>query len=323
VPAADPTATFDESVRDERRAELLDLLTEFGLAGSAPRVSFLPGGASNENYLVETAEGRYVVRLAGLEVDRFHFDRARGAAAHRSAAASGVSPELVAVRLPDGHSLTRFAEGPILTAEIIRRPGMLETVAGTLRTLHDGEPIDGAWSVFEDVSRYAATAYAEGLVLPDDRDELLERMALVEDAFAAHASPVAMCHNDLQLQNFIVGEEQVWLLDFEFAGMGNRYFDLGNLAVNAELDAGEVAQLVTAYFGAASQVEVTRVQLMMFMAALREATWAVIAEPVLQLDWDYQAWAALYFERSRRAFDDSVAGGFEPARGRRERSTGR
>jgi hypothetical protein len=39
---------------------------------------------------------------------------------------------------------------------------------------------------------------------------------------------------------------------------------------------------------------------MTFASAMREATWAVIAKPVLTLDWDYDAWAAEYFDRGRR-----------------------
>jgi len=73
--------------------------------------------------------------------------------------------------------------------------------------------------------------------------------------------------------------------------------------VNAELQNEELEPLVRGYFGAFDAVERARVQLMMFMAAYREALWAIVAEPVLELDWDYQAWAAEYFRRSRVAAD--------------------
>lgn len=298
--------TFEDSVRDERRSEIAGLLSELGL-GEQPagwRVSFLAGGACNENYTVESDGGpKLVLRLAQLEVDRFGFNRQKGADAHRSAAASGVAPELVAIKLPEGHSLVRFVEGPILDAERIREPGMLTAVGRTLRALHEGPRIDGTWSVFDDVRSYAATARAEGLELPADFDELMRRVDDVEGAFAHLGAPEGTCHNDLQLQNFIAGGDRLWVLDFEFAGRGNRYFDLGNTAVNAELAESELPELVTAYFDGFDPAESARVQLMMFMAALREALWAVIAEPVLELDWDYEAWAAEYFRRSRVASD--------------------
>lgn len=295
---------FDETVRPERRREVADLLREFDVPelSDGYRVAFLPGGACNENYAVEIGgRRRFVLRLAELEVDRFNFDRRKGADAHRSAAAAGVAPELVAIKLPEGHSLARWVDGPILDAERIRQPGMLAAVGRTLRRMHDGPAIEGGWSVFDDVRSYSALAGKEGLRLPGDIEALLGRAGRLEAAFAEAGAPLRMCHNDLQLQNFIVSEDGLRVLDFEFAGMGNRYFDLGNLAVNAELTGEELPELVEAYFGRPDPGEGARVQLMMFMAALREALWAVIAEPVLELDWDYQAWAAEYFRRSRGA----------------------
>jgi thiamine kinase-like enzyme len=294
--------TFDESVRRERQQEIVDLLGEFGIGElrAGCRIRFLPGGACNENYVVEGHEGaRFVLRLAGLEVARFNWDRKKGADAHRSAATAGVAPELVAIRLPEGHSVARWIDGPILTAERIREPGLLAAVGRTLRALHDGPRIEGTWSVFDDIRDYTATARAEGLELPDDYDELLRRVAAVEAVFEAVDAPDGMCHNDLQLQNFIIGADRIWLLDFEFAGRGNRYFDLGNTAVNAELGDDELAPFVEGYFGRYEAGEQARTKLMMFMAAFREAVWAVLAAPVLTLEWDYVAWAAEYFRRSR------------------------
>ena len=49
------------------------------------------------------------------------------------------------------------------------------------------------------------------------------------------------CHNDLLAANFIRGAEQLWIVDWEYAGMGDRYFDLANFAVNNELGEAERA----------------------------------------------------------------------------------
>lgn len=304
------TVSFESTVRPERRQELVGLLAEFDVPEleDGCTVAFLPGGACNENYRVTSASSgaRFVLRLAELEVDRFGFDRARGVAAHRSAAGAGVAPELVAVRLPQGHSLTRWVDGPILDAQGIRQPGMLEAVGRTLRTMHGGEAIAGGWSVFDDCRTYAATARAESLRLPDDLVAFEQSADAVEEVFTRLDLERRPCHNDLQLQNLIVGSDQLWVLDFEFAGMGNPYFDLGNVAVNGELLDDELVPLARGYFGADSATERARIQLMMFMAAYREALWAVVAEPVLELDWDYQAWAAEYFRRSRAASEGPV-----------------
>ncbi len=43
------------------------------------------------------------------------------------------------------------------------------------------------------------------------------------------------CHDDLLSANFLHDGEHVRIVDWEYAGMGDRYFDLGNFAVNNEL----------------------------------------------------------------------------------------
>ena len=56
-------------------------------------------------------------------------------------------------------------------------------------------------------------------------------------------------HNDLLPANFLRDGERMQLIDWEYAGMGDRWFDLGNFAVNNELDDEQEAQLLEAYFG--------------------------------------------------------------------------
>ena len=66
----------------------------------------------------------------------------------------------------------------------------------------------------------------------------------------AHPVP---CHNDLLPGNILAADaepDRALLVDWEYAGMGHRMFDLGNLAVNNELRRGAPSErLLTAYFG--------------------------------------------------------------------------
>ena len=59
------------------------------------------------------------------------------------------------------------------------------------------------------------------------------------------------CHNDLLSANFLGDGERLRIIDWEYAGMNDRYFDLGNLAVNNELsEADDELRCSRAYFGA-------------------------------------------------------------------------
>jgi thiamine kinase-like enzyme len=216
------------------------------------------------------------------------------------AARAGVAPPLAALQLPEGHSLSRFVEGLPLDASSVRESDRLERVGRVLRLMHDCGSIEGGWSVFDDVRRNVATARAESLDLPADLESLLARLERIEAMFATLGLHERLCHNDLQLQNVIDAGARLWVVDWEYAAMGNPYFDLGGFGVNAELGEDEEATVLAAYFGELRAADQARVRLLQVLSALREATWAVVAAPVLELDWDYAAWAAEYFDRARR-----------------------
>ena len=88
------------------------------------------------------------------------------------------------------------------------------------------------------------------------------------------------------------------LVDWEYAGMGHRLFDLGNLAVNAEFGEREELRLLAAYYGEeASPGRRAALALMRIMSDAREAAWGVVQGVVSELDFDFDAYAARHFAR--------------------------
>ena len=84
--------------------------------------------------------------------------------------------------------------------------------------------------------------------------------------------------------------------------MGDRYFDLGNFAVNNELDGDGEASLLEAYFGEPPDARrLDDLRLMRFMSDFREAMWGVVQSAVSELDFDFEDYAATHFARLERA----------------------
>lgn len=268
-------------------------------------VTQLPGGASNCNYLLTDATGgRTVLRMAAdlRFSERFGLDRWRDAEAHRIAQRSGVALPLLGITLPRGHSLVAFGDEPVVDEARIRESGVLEACTLALRTAHLSGVMAAEFCPYVEVSRFVAIASEEELNMPPDIDELVTVSQRIRDLFAATAVPSRLCHNDVQLPNFLSGE-RTWILDWEYAAQGNPFFDLAMIASNADLDEAEIGRLLTAYFGAVRETDVARLRLQQIQSSLREATWSVIAEPVLDTGWDFQEWARLYFDKVRAIRD--------------------
>ncbi len=175
---------------------------------------------------------------------------------------------------------------------------MLERVAAALRAFHDGPEIPGVFDSFRVVETYRQTALERGGSVPEAFDRAHEIAARIEQRRAADA-PVP-CHNDLLNANFLDDGERLCIVDWEYAGMGDRFFDLANFSINHELDATQSEALLAAYFGEVRAADVEALELMRFMSDFREAMWGVVQSAVSELDFDFDAYATEHFERLER-----------------------
>jgi thiamine kinase-like enzyme len=255
----------------------------------------LGGGITNHNVKVTRPDGVFVLRVAGRETDVLGIDRSVEHAASRAAAAVGVGPRVVRFVEPEGWLVTEFVEGEIPPPERLREPDQLARVAAAVRAFHDGPGIPGRFEALEVVESYCDAAVGRGATLPDafaDAHELAVRIA--RRRAAAERRP---CHNDLLNANFIDGGKRLTIVDWEYAGMGDPFFDLANFAVNHELDAEGRTALLVAYAGEAADDGLAALDLMRFMSDFREAMWGVVQGVVSELDFDFDAYATEHFER--------------------------
>ena len=258
----------------------------------------LGGGITNHNLEVEVDGERFVLRVAGKDTNLLGIDRAVELAATRAAAAVGIGPEVVDFVEPEGWLVTRFVDGAIPPLDRMREPVMLVKVASALRAFHDGPEILGTFDSFRVVERYRETAQERGGRVPDAFDWAHEIAVRVEEKRSADA-PVP-CHNDLLNANFLDDGERLRIVDWEYAGMGDRFFDLANFSINHELDAGQSERLLESYFGEVREGDRQALELMRFMSDFREAMWGVVQSAVSDLDFDFDAYATEHFERLRR-----------------------
>jgi thiamine kinase-like enzyme len=265
-------------------------------------VSPLPGGITNRNFRVEVDGEAFVVRVPGQNTHLLGIDRQAEGRAAEAAAAVGVGPEVVAF-LPDlGTLVTAFVEGQPMSEEAMRDPGTLPIVVAAIRALHEGPEISGSFSPFRVVEAYRDTASARGVRVPDLYATLAARARQIEAALTGFIP--RPCHNDLLNANFIRRGNRVFIVDYEYAGMGDLFFDLANFSVNHGFDDEADRALLETYFGDATPERWGRLKLMRIMSDFREGMWGVVQQGISTLDFDYVDYAHRHLERSRRHAED-------------------
>jgi thiamine kinase-like enzyme len=286
-----------------------------GWAGHDPTVTPITAGITNRNYRVDIAGGSFVLRLAGKDTELLGIDRAAERAAGAAAADAGVGPEIFAY-LPDhGALVTRFVSGAHVSEEALRTEAVLDSVVRSAKAIHACAPIPSAFPVFKIVDEYATLARSRGVTVPDAYDDAHAFAGWIEGAFAEAPMPLTTCHDDLLNANFLLDGEHCWIVDYEYAGMGDPFFDLGNLSINNNLDDAAQELLLRLYFGDVRDVHRARLALMRIVSDFREAMWGVVQQALSTLDFDYVGYADRHFARLLAgAEDDRFGAWLEAAR---------
>ena len=289
-----------DAIHGELRDELVGAMQRVPvLAGLDLTLRPLSGGITNRNFLVSApgTDDRWVIRLAGNDTHLLGISREVEHAATVAAAGIGVGPEVTAFIRPEGYLVTRFIVGSAVSDEAVHRPETLRRVADSLRRIHDGPAIPGLFVPFRIVEAYRALAAARGVPIPAEYDLAQAAARRIELAFLANPVELRPCHNDLLNANFIDDGTRIRIVDWEYAGMGDPFFDLGNFSINHELTPDEDAILLAAYDDDVRPARLARLTLMRTVSDFREAMWGVLQQGISSLDVDFVVYAGEHFER--------------------------
>jgi thiamine kinase-like enzyme len=310
-PAADQTADGEAPLHGELRDQLVTALQGLPeLTGRELVLTPLSGGITNRNFRVDVSGGAtfdrgadaergqvYVIRLGGNDTHLLGISREVEHAATVAAAGVGVGPEVIAFIRPEGYLVTRFIVGTGISDAAVHDPETIRRVADSIRRIHGGPAIPGIFAPFRIGEAYRALAEARGVRIPATYESAHERMRRIEVAFLHDPVEMRPCHNDLLNANFIDDGERIRIVDWEYAGMGDPFFDLGNFSVNHGLDADEDGILLDAYEGDVRPERLARLRLMRVVSDFREGMWGVLQQAISTLDVDFVAYAEHHLGR--------------------------
>lgn len=287
--------------RVDELGQILDQLEPvLGRVTAAPEL--LTGGITNHNYRVGFGPRTCVLRIAGKDTSLLGINRDAERTANQAAAELGFAPRLLAA--DERWLVTEYVDAVGGEPAGVRE--VAEAVGQVLRAFHDsGVELPTRFWVPELLDAYAEVVRARGAELPPEYTracKLAERIA----GLLPLSDPVP-CHDDLLPGNVMRRPDGagVMLVDWEYAGMGHRLFDLGNVAVNNDFGEVEEDLLLTGYFGRPpGDAERAALRLMRLMSDAREAGWGVVQGVISELEFDFDAYATKHFERLAAAAED-------------------
>jgi thiamine kinase-like enzyme len=223
-----------------------------------------------------------VLRVSGPNTNRLGINREHEFEVLTAVSEAGIGAPVAYYLLPEGHLVTGYLAGHHLELEEYRAPENIQRIVQRVKQLHELAPVKAIFSPFRRVESYAQQAQTMQVPLPHDFDKLLTKMSMIEqeqvqDTFSWRR----FCHNDLFCVN-VLDDGEIRFIDWEFAGVGDIYYDLATLTYAYDsfdtLSLELQEYLLACYFGEVSDTHWTRLEGMQYMLLFFTAMWGLLQQ---------------------------------------------
>jgi thiamine kinase-like enzyme len=261
------------------------------------KVTTLSGGITNNNYRIDVGGEAFVLRITGTDTELLGINREYEYAANLAAGRLGIAPEVYYFIRPEGYLVTRFINGRTLPPDEIRQPENIRRVMHILHKIHSMPEIPGIFDVFHIVAEYSEIARHYHVAFPPGFDWMIEQVQTAEKALMKYPGVPSPCHNDLLNANFLTNGN-IYILDWEYAGMGDIFFDLANFSDHHNLTDEQDNWLLKCYFEEVTPNNWAHLKIMKIMSDLHEAAWGLVQVGISKLDFDFHAYAEKFFGKA-------------------------
>jgi thiamine kinase-like enzyme len=285
--------------------EVLEALKRIPLLAKEPATAIAAerlGGLTNRNYKITIGSSRYVLRIPGDKTGDYINRKVEGHNA-RVAASTGINAEVLFFDESDGLMLCRHLDATVsMTPELFhQRPGAPARAALALCQVHrSGKLFEFRFELFAMIDDYLKVLAKLGAPLPDGYHDVVGEAESVRQALARHPAALAPCHCDPLSENFLDDGKRMWVVDWEYSGMNDPLWDLGDMSVEAGFTEAHDREMMEAYCGGApSPAQQGRMVIYKAMCDLLWTLWGLIQFANKNPVDDFWAYAIRRFERCK------------------------
>jgi len=211
-----------------------------GLAADSV-INVLSDGPTNTSWLVKRGADLCVLRLDKPLAVELGLDRSAEYDISETAALAGMGAQPLFFDADNGISLRQYLPGRTWQATDLQQPDKLQLLASRLRDLHALPPVGKYYEPGQAARRYARQlGTIEAQVMADQANLLLAELRF-------KPSRECLCHNDLVAANILECSNGLMLIDWEYAGLGDPWFDLALVIEHHQLDDDLQARFIQAY----------------------------------------------------------------------------
>lgn len=264
-------------------------------------IKTLDGGITNENFLVEEHNKKYVVRL-GNDIPEHLVSRSNELIVSKAASNAGISPKVI-YHSP-GILVLDYIKSITLSSEGVRKN--IKSIIPLIKKIHHEIPKNlygqsVIFWVFHVIRNYVKFLNDNKSLHIKILSDLISKSELLEK----NSSPyeIVFGHNDLLPANFLDDGSKIWIIDWEYAGFNTPLFDLGGLSSNNDFSYKEEIYLLENYF----EKKINDKLLLQYnslkcASLLRETMWSMVSELTSKIEFNYAEYTEENLSKFNQAF---------------------
>lgn len=209
------------------------------------------GGLTNLVYLVESKIGNFIVRIPGEGTEKY-INRLTETINATAAWRAGISAEILWSNTKTGLMVSRAIEGAeTMTPSLFNsRPGAIKRAGKAFAKLHNsGENFEFRFELFNMIDNYLNILSKKDVKFPEGFHDIVKASNPIKEALKANPVKLTPCHCDPVCENFLDDGKNIWIVDWEYSGMNDPLWDLGDFSIEAKMNEDKESELLLAYFG--------------------------------------------------------------------------
>ena len=234
------------------------------------------GGMTNNNYLVETTNRKFIVKFFGKGTDKL-INRIAEKNNLEKLRDLELDVENYIFDINEGIKVNGYIENATtFDAHYIKTKN--KEVAEILQKVHgSGKELEGEFKIFDEIKKYEDLIQGEIKYAYYDkiRDKVFGLQSHLEEIGIDRKS----CHIDLVPENFIEDENgRVYLIDWEYSSMNDPMWDLAALFIESNYRKSEEGDFFKYYYSEKTPVSIAKIMIYKILQDFLWSLWTIYKE---------------------------------------------
>lgn len=279
---------------EEDMARMIQILENTKLLDGITEMDYLDKGMTNNLFFFISSGNRYLFRMPGEGTEKL-VNRKSEEEVYHALKNKHVSDEIVYIHAQDGVKITKYLSN-VHTCNP-RNAKEVSACMKHLRRFHGMQiQVQDTFDVFRKIEEYEQQC-DEYAIPYGDYYEVKEAVMSLERLIDSMEREECLCHIDPVYDNFLMRDQEVHLIDWEYAAMSDPHIDIAMFAIYADYSRVQTDELMSFYFGQEPSDEI-KAKIYAYMSA-SAFLWVLWCEIKKKSDIYYDAYERTHYRLAR------------------------